>query len=309
MLFERKQVVLAKIEAEAGTGETPDGTDAVKCDIVDVTVDGKSLTDLAVRNSIRAAPRRFVNKVVDATIRVALKGSGAAGTPSEISPLLQSCALKETISAGTSVAYSPTSDATEMKTCTLWIFKDGLCVKAAGCMSELSLAHVAGEYSVLTFSVKGKFTSAGDVENPTPTYDVVDPIEVKAGGFEFGAYDAAVMRDFNFSTTNKLVARPNVNAADGLEPYTVPERDPQFSATIEAVLEATNSFWADFIARDTVELAFAHGSVAGNIVEFAAPAANYDPPKFAGEESILMYNLSGQLLESVGDDDFTLTFK
>ena len=309
MLFERNQIVLAKIEATAGTDSAPAGTDAVKCDLADVTVDGKQLTDLAVRGSISAEPRRFVNKTVKATIRVAVKGSGAAGTASEISPLLQACALEETVSAGVSVAYTPLNTAADMKTCTIWIYKDGLCVKAVGCMGELSFVGQAGEFAVFTFDMQGKFASAGDVTNATPTYDDVDPVEVKAAGFEFGAYTTAVARNFGFNTGNNLVARPNVNAADGLEPFMVTGRDPQWNSTIEAVLEATNPFWGDFIDRDSVALEFTHGSVAGNIVVFAAPAANYDAPKFAGEDSIQMYNLSGQLLEDSGEDNFSLTFK
>lgn len=309
MLFERNQVVLAKIETTSGTDAAPVGTDAVKCDLVDVSVDGKQLTDLAVRNSISAEPRRFANKTVKATIRVAVKGAGAAGSAPEISPLLQACALEETLSAGVSAAYTPLNTAADMKTCTIWIQKDGLCIKAVGCMGELTFMGQAGEFAVFTFDMQGKFSSASDVTNATPTYDDVDPVEVKAAGFELGTYTTAVARNFGFNTGNNLVARPNVNAADGLETFMVTARDPQWNSTIEAVLEATNPFWGDFIDRDTVALEFTHGSVAGNIVVFAAPAANYDAPKFAGEESVQMYNLSGQLLESTAEDNFSLTFK
>jgi hypothetical protein len=310
MLFERNQVVLAKGEgATPGTDASPTGTDAIKCGLVDVTVDGKQLNDLAVRSSISAEPRRFVNKTVRISIPVAVKGSGAAGTAPEIDPLLQACALKATTSAGVSVAYTPLNTAADMKTCTIYVYKDGLVIKAVGCMGELTFNGQAGEFATFTFDMQGKFASASDASNPTPTYDDVDPIEVKTYGFSFGSYNDAVARNFGFTSGNNLVSRPNINAADGLEPFMVTARDPQWSSTIEAVLEVTNTFWGDFIDRDTVALDFAHGTVAGNTVEFAAPAANYDAPRMAGEDSIQMYNLSGQLLESSGKDNFTITFK
>lgn len=309
MLFERNQVLLAKVEVTPGTDAVPVGTDAVKCGIVDVSVDGKQLTDPSVRNSISAEPRRYVNKTVKISIPVAVKSAGAAGSAPECAALLQACALKQTLSAGVSAAYAPVNTVADMKTCTIHIHKDGLAIKAVGCMGELSFAGQAGEFAMFTFDMQGKFASAADVANPTPTYDAVDPEEVKDAGFEFGAYTAAVARSFGFTTGNNIVSRPNVNAADGLEPYIVTARDPQWNSNIEAVLEATNSFWADFIARDTVALAFVHGATAGNIVEFSGPKANFDAPKLGGEDSIGMYSLAGQLLETTAADNFTLTFK
>jgi hypothetical protein len=309
MLFERNQVVLVKVEGTPGTDAVPVGTDAVKCGVVDVSIDGKQLSDPSVRNSISAEARRYVNKTVKVSIPVAVKGSGAAGSAPECAALLQACALKQTLSAGVSAAYTPVNVAADMKTCTIHIHKDGFAIKAVGCMGELTFVGQAGEYALFTFDMQGKFSSAADATNPTPTYDAVDPEEVKASGFEFGAYKEAVARNFGFNTGNNIVSRPNVNAADGLEPYIVTARDPQWNSNIEAVLEATNPFWADFIARDSVTLAFVHGSTAGNIVEFSGPKANFDAPKLGGEDSINMYSLTGQLLETTGEDNFSITFK
>lgn len=312
MLFERNQVVLAKIETTPGSDISPAGADAIKCGVVDVSVDGKQLNDIAVRNSISAEPRRFVNKTVRMTITVAVKGSGDAKTPPEISPLLQSCALKEVIISTVGqekVTYTPLNTAANMKTCTIYVYKDGLVIKAVGCMGELTFNGQAGEFAIFTFEMQGKFLAAADATNPTPTYDATEAEEVKNYGFDFGSYDEAVARNFGFSTGNNLVSRPNVNALDGLEPFVVTARDPQWNSNIEATLEATNPFWDDFINRDTVALGFTHGATSGNIVEFAAAKANYDAPRFASEDSINMYNLAGQLLETNGEDNFTLTFK
>jgi len=312
MLFERNQVVLVKTETERGVNAAPVAANAISCGIVDISVDGKQLDDPTVRNSIRTQPRKFINKIVRVTIPALIKGSGDAKTPPKISPLLQACALKETITTTEGqekVEYTPLNADADMKSCTIFVYIDGLVVKAVGCMGELSCNAAAGEYGALNFSMQGKFLSAGDEANPVVAADTVNAIECKSYGLNFDTYDDAVIRNFGFVTGNTLVARPNVNAADGIEPFCIPARDPLWNAKIEAVLESSRSFWADYINSGTIDMAFTHGTQAGNIFMFSASKANVDAPKFSGENSVKMYDLGGQLLETTTEDEFTLTFK
>lgn len=309
MLFTRNQVLLAKTETTKGVDATPDGTNAIKCDVVNPNVAGKEIVIPAVRSSISAVAKKFVNKTVSFSIPVAVKASGAAGTAPEISPLLKACAMTEAIATDTSVTYKPTNSDSNMSSCTIYLYKDGLLIKAVGCVGNMKFQGVAGEYALFTFEMEGIFTSATDASNPTPTYDSTDPVEVKSAGFSFGTWSDAVARSFHFETGNNIKQRPNVNAADGLAANVITSRDPSYSATIEAVLEATNSFWGDFKNRDKVALDFAVGSVAGNKVSFSMPKANFNPPTFNDEDSLQMYELSGQLLEDSSEDNFTIVFE
>jgi len=314
MLFERNQVLLAGIEDEAGELETLTGAaNAIKCGVVSADVDGRQLSDPYVRNSISAEPERFVNKTVRFSIPVAVKGAGTAGTVPEFGPLLRACALKQSIvlvsEVPTKVEYTPRNKPAEMETCSIYLYKDGLVIQASGCMGELTFMGQSGEFAMFTIDMQGKFVIAKDEANPTPTYQAVDPVEVKDAGFAFGSWEDAVARSFGFSTGNNLVSRPNVNADDGLEPFMVTARNPRWQARIEAVLEDDNTFWADYISRDTVDLSFTHGSEAGNIVEMTAAKANFAAPRADGEDSILMYDLGGQLLETTAEDNFKMTFK
>ena len=308
-LFERNQVVLAKVESTKGTDASPTGSDAILCDVVNPTVDGQSLENTVVRNSISAAPQKFVNKTVKATIVVRAKGSGTAGTPPEFSPLLQCSGLKETATATTKVEYKPVNSASDQKTATLYIYKDGLLIKAVGGMANMSFSGRYGEYGSFTFEYEGIFAGAVDASNPTPTDDATEPVEMKSEGFSFGSWEDAVAREFGFETGNTIISRGNINSDTGLMPFLITERNPQWNSNIEAVLEATNTFWGDYQDRDTVALSLTHGATTGNIVEFAAPKANFNAPTFNGESSINMYELGGQLLENSGEDNFTLTFK
>lgn len=309
MLFTRNQVLLVKTEPIRGTDALPVGTNAVKCAVVNPTVNGKEIIDPAVRNSISALAKKYVNKTVSFSIPVAVKASGAAGTAPEIAPLLQACAMSEAIVADTSVTYKPTNTDSVMTACTIYLYKDGLLIKAVGCMGNMKFQGNSGEYALFTFEMQGIFSDALDASNPTTTYDATDPVEVKSAGFSFGSWDDAVARNFSFDTGNNIKQRANVNASDGLAANAITARDPVYQTTIEAVLEATNSFWADFIARDTVALDFVIGSAAGNKVSFAMPVANYDAPKMSDEDSLQMYGISGQLLESSSEDNFSIIFE
>lgn len=310
MLFERNQALLAKIETTPGTDAIPvAASNAVASGVVGITIDSTEINSITIKNSISASPTAYSGHTATLSIPVELKGSGTAGTAPEISPLLQCCACKET-KTDSAVSYAPVNSAASMKTSTIYLYRDGLCFKIVGCSGNFILSCPAGEYAVITFNIQGKVASIADAANPTGmVYQSVNPVEVKNYGFAFGEWEDAVARDFGFETGNTVSARKNINAVDGLEPFFVTARNPLWNSNIEAVLEATNSFWSDFQNRDTVTLGFTHGSTSGNIIEFEAPAANFDAPGMSSEDSINMYALSGQMLESDGEDNFTLTFK
>lgn len=314
MLKDRNQVLLVKIEATKGTDAEPTAADnAVLCAVVNPTVDGQSLENPVVRNSISAAPEKFINKKMTFQIQLPLKGSGTAGVAPEFGSLLQGCGLGETVTSTTGsekVEYSPVSSDSAMKTDTIYLYKDGILFKGLGCAGNFSSTNRAGELPMLTFDMEGKFGGVTDSSNPaSPVYDETEPIEVKSYGFKFGTWGSGVIREFNFETGNTVNTRSNINAADGIESSGISARDPRYSATVEAVPEATHPFWGNYISRDTSALEFKHGTTSGNIVEFSAPKANYAAPTSNSEDGIFMYSVGGQLLEDSGNDNFKLTFK
>lgn len=314
MLLERNQVLLAKIETTRGVDAEPAAsTDAILAAVVNPTVDGQSIENPVVRNSISAMPEKFVNKEMSFQIQVPLKGSGEPEVPPEFGPLLRACGLGETITTtegSEKVEYSPVSSDSSMKSATIYLYKDGIKYVATGCMGNVSSSNAAGELPMLTFNMTGKFVSVSDSTNPaSPVYDETEPIEVKSYGFKFGTWANGVIRNFDFETGNTVTTRKNINAADGIEASGITGRNPTYSATVEAVPEATHPFWQNYTTRATSALEFKHGTTSGNIVEFSAPKANYGSPSSSGEDGVFMYQVNGQLLEDSGDDNFKLTFK
>lgn len=307
MLFSRNQVLCAKIETTRSTDASPTGADAILCGEVFPTIDGTELSRISVRDSISALQKKYTKKKVSFSIAVELKGSGSAGTAPEWAALLRSCGAKETVDAGVSCAYTPENQDADMDTCTIYLYKDGRVWKAVGCMGNFSISMEAGQYPIATFTMAGKLSNVVDASNPTPTYDSGDPVQLQSLGFSFGAWDDAVMRNFSFASGNTIGDRDDLNSADGYKGAFISAHDPTWSARIEAVLEATASFFSDFLDSDTVIFDITHGTVGGNIIEFDAPKAGYAAPVPAGENSLEMYDLGGQLLESVSEDNWVLT--
>lgn len=310
----RNQMVLAKVEALKGMDAAPTAVNAILSDLVDVSFDVQKISMPEVRRSLAEAAERIGRKKAVFTIKVALKGSGAAGTAPEISALLQCCALKETVVSTVGfeeVNYKPVSAEADMKTATIYHYCDGRLVKAVGCTGNYTISAPPGEVGIITFNISGKLTFNGDAAMLTGEsfQDVVAPV-VESGGFVFGTFDTAVVGDFSLESGNNIIDRMDINSAGGLKTSTVVSRNPTWSATVEATTEAVKAWFENFEDRIQEEISFTIGSVSGNKVLILLPKAVInDGVNLTNNNGIASFNLSGQAVEDAGDDNYTLTFK
>jgi hypothetical protein len=314
-LLIRNQLLLAKVETTKGEDATPTpAANAILADLVDVSFDIQKIQSPEVRRSISEAPERPGRQKANFTIRAALKGSGAAGTPPEIAPLLQCCALKQTlvVTVGSEEAnYKPVSAEADMKTATVHLFYDGRAVKAVGCTGNFSISAPPGEIGIITFNLQGSLTFNGDVELPTgEAYQDVTAAVVESGGFGFGSFATAVVNSFTLESGNNIIDRLDINSAGGLHSSLVVSRNPSWNAAVEATTEAVKDWWANFTDRVKEAISLTIGATAGNIVEIELPQALLnDGVTPSNNNGIVTFNLSGQALEDSGDDNYTLTFK
>lgn len=306
------QLTLVKVETTPGVDAAPVKTaDAINCYGHMPRFDISILDYPVVRASISAAKKRLGRKMVGFSITCPLKSSGTAGTAPEIDALLQACAHKPAISAGVSVAYKPASAEADHKTVTIWHYLDGKITKAVGCMGNFTINLPPGQYPTITFEMRGKLASHADGALVTgPTLQTTEPVIVESSGMSFGAFDGAVVKDFSYQSNMSVVDRLDINSSEGILGTRVTSRDPRWSSTVENTLEATHAWFADFTGRVEEALDLVVGTVAGNIVEFAVPKAcidsGLDP---SGQDGVVVLPLSGQALESAGDDNITITFK
>jgi hypothetical protein len=310
----RNQILLAKIETNKGVDAEPAVANAILTDLVDVSFDVQKITMPEVRRSLAEAAERIGRKKAVFTIKAALKGSGTAGTPPEISALLQCCALKQTIDSTEgleNVNYKPVSAEADMKTATIYHYCDGRLVKAVGCTGNYTISAPPGEVAIITFNVSGKLSFNGDAAMLTGEsfQDVVAPV-VESGGFVFGSFATAVVNDFSLESGNNIIDRLDINSVGGLKTSMVVSRNPTWSAAVEATTEAVKAWFDNFEDRVKEQVSFLIGSVSGNKVEILLPQAVInDGLNLTNNNGIASFNLSGQAVENTGDDNYTLTFK
>ena len=310
-LLNRNQLLLVKVETNYGVDATPVASANTTLTFpVDTSLDIAQIQQNAVRASISAQKKRLGRKMVNFTITTDLKGSGAAGTPPEIGALLQACGYAQTIDTGVSVIYKPVSAAASMKSVTIYFYYDGRLRKAVGCMGNVSINTPPGETPTITFTMRGKLVS--DADASLPASSVVQstvPVVVESAGMSFGSFDAAVVRSFQYDSGNNLVDRSDINSAEGVAGTFLTERDPKWTATVEATTEATKTWVGNLEARTEEALDITIGTVAGNIVTLTMPKCTIDggtDPK--NDNGMIVFNLSGAALENAGNDNIEIKF-
>jgi len=202
------------------------------------------------------------------------------------------------------VAYATRAPADAKTTMTFYHYLGKHLVKVHGARADFSLAFPAGEMASAQFSVRGRFGGLTDVDTPAGDYwnKLIPPV-VESAGVLFGSFGAGVIPELGFTSGNKLSERPDVNSEDGLKGLRYGRRDPRWSATVEAELEATHPFWANLRARTEFPLNAQAGSVAGNIVQVWIRRASTLGNDLANKENILHYGLSGQIHAVPGQND------
>lgn len=167
--------------------------------------------------------------------------------------------------------------------------------KAVDVRGDFNLNFPAGALATGRFSVRGLFGGVSDAATPAGDYfNQTMPPTVESAGVLFGSYSGAVVPELSFTSGNQLTERPDMNSPKGIKGFRYGKRDPRWSATVEAELEATHPFWADLRNRTEWPLNAKAGSVDGNIVQVWVRRASTAGNALQDKENILHYGLSGQ---------------
>jgi len=168
-LLLRKRLILIETESSYGVDPTPTGTDAVLVRDLNIT---PQQSDVVNRDLIRpylgASEQLLANTRVECTFSVELAGSGTAGTAPQYGKALRACGLNEVVSAGASVAYSPTSSS--FKSVTIHYNIDGVRHKVTGARGTFTLNANVGEIPSIDFTFTGIYNAPDDSALPSVTY-------------------------------------------------------------------------------------------------------------------------------------------
>ena len=305
LLFRRK-IVLAKVESTYGVDVTPDGADnailtsnmsitPIQANMIDRNLDRAELgNDISIHSNVHVA----------CSFDVELAGSGTAGTEPGWGVLLRGCGFDETIVPATSVAYAPVS--TGFDSLTIYYNVDNQLHKLTGCMGTVSFSVNADSLPMMTFNFTGLYNAP--VTSALPTADVsgfIQPLPVNDTNTTAATLDGQtlVMESFTADMANDVQYRNLVNN----EKVLIVDRAPTGSVSFEAPALSSKNWFTTAIADGTSAMSIVHGTTAGNIITFGAPAVQVTEPSYEESQGQVMINANLRFIPNLGDDELTVT--
>ncbi len=288
-------ILRAKIESTYGT----DPTTANSANLIAVVRDS-----ISWRAAAEPVQRKFLNGGVapnigfntmptaEVTFSVELRGNrrnggtqldisnGTSTQALEIDPLLRACGLAATYtaagtpgsegsSAGTrdgfvTYNHSFAADSEGASVTIDWLSADKL-HKLTGCKGTFRLRAAAGKPATIDFTFRGKWATPADSNislSGASWLDTLPPL-FQGSSITIGSY-SPVLSDIEFDLGNELVRRDDASSTYGVRGYLIADTMPKARLNPEAVTEATNTFWADWLNSTSRLVTIPIGSTGGN---------------------------------------------
>jgi hypothetical protein len=312
MALTRKKFLIAKIESTYGTDPSPvGGSDAVQVSSLEITpIESDNVQAAAFQGFLGNSTRSTLvaNKRVSVTFDVELGGSGAAGTAPAFGPLLKSCGLSETISAGVSVTYAPVS--ASFSSATIYCFYDGTQHKITGARGSVSFNMAAGQFGVMSFNFIGIYNAPDGtalsgsftVANQAAALEVNDTNVTTA---TFHGVTGVRLESFDLALNNELLYKETASNKEVI----ITNRAAGGTAVIEAPAIGTTDFFAKAVATATGASSFVLGATAGNIVTLNAAQTDITGCSYADTNGVIALSMPYLALPTTaGNNEMSLVF-
>ena len=315
MLF-RNKTLLAKIESPYGTDAVPTGTDAILTSNLRIQpYTGQTVSRDNDRSNLGGQSVININPNAIVEFDVELAGAGTAGNAPAWAPLLLACGFAESDSSptGTSKIYNLIS--TAFPGITLYFYHDGQRHKIIGGRGDMSCSLTRGEIPKMSFIFTGQYeTPTAATPSGADVSDFISPIAVtntNTPTFTMGGSPLVDLRaeSFNFALNNQVVPRNIINANE----ISITDRGVTGGTVFEAVLPSTKDWFTDAFESDSgvnlQAINLVHGTVAGNILEFSAPAVQATLNGQNDSEGIIVYDTGLNFTPVSGNDEITITVR
>lgn len=247
------------------------------------------------------------------TLTLPLKGAGTAGDVPECGALLRACGMSETITADDGsgngrVVYQPVSEGFESAT-VYWI-TDNQVQRITGARATFTLNLVAGSDPTIEVAFTGEynrpeaFTLDGEYEE---TITEVPVNEQNTSNYSVHGYEGCG-QSLTVTQNNTVSWRNLINCVGAH----ITDRQSTGQVNIEAPDLATKDYFAEIESHQQVKtgpITLTHGTVAGNIFEFSAPAAQLSSISDQDQDGYVHWQMDARFLPVNGDDEYTLTFR
>jgi hypothetical protein len=313
----KKTVILAKVEATAGTDATPAGaTDAIQVSNMSITpVDAKMANINTVTPWFGGAFDLTSTSSVKISFDVLMGGSGTAATAPAWGQLLLGTAMAEVTGLLTPnrVEYNPITDS--LKTLSIYYYDDGVLHKALGCMGNVKLSAKSGEAPKFTFDFVGVDGIPTAAANATAVLSAwkTPPVITKANVVDitFGCTYAtgALSGGTAYNSSGLTLDWGNTVAFSPLlSTETVVLSDRAVKGAMELDLSAAQEVTqiAAVKANTLTSLGFTIGTATGNKIILFAPAVQLMNPRKAEFNGQRLIGFDMHLRPSAGNDEIKL---
>ena len=235
------------------------------------------------------------------TVDALAKPTGTAGTAPSVAELFKICGLKETVVAGTSVAYTPDSISVIGKATA---YLDGYKRDITGMVGSFTFNATVGATAKFSFSLKG-FTTFEEAEEPNPAvvldtakpYIVNTIAAVTLGGATVNLESA----DFDYGAA--------IESSSGTEENEYYISDFKPTVKVKAIkVKGNSSHWTQLKTTEIKELIITLGTAAGSKLTFKA---SYCAPSDTNESDSggkVVYERTWACQNSAGNDNFEIKY-
>ena len=307
-LLTRKRVILIETESSYGTDPTPAATDVVLVTDLSITPQSSDVVNRdVVRPYLGSSEQLLANARVECTFSVELAGSGTAGTAPRYGSALKATGLSETVSSGTSVTYAPVSSS--FSSVTIHYNVDGVRHKVTGCRGSFTISAEVGSIPTIDFTFTGIYNAPTDTALPTVTYgNQATPLIFKNGntsGFQLLSY-AGALQSLTMDLGVSTVYRELVG---GTKEVIITDRASNGSVTIEAPTIAQKDYFTAALTDSTLgNLAFLHGTTAGNKVQLTSSKVDIGDVNYGEMDGVAMLEIPYTLVPSSANNEFSLIY-
>lgn len=238
----RVEALAAKVQSALGTDSVPTAAEnAVRgirgfwTALSDEYVWDNMRDDIVSGTLIEEIPGVPHGHMINFGFTVELKGAGAAYSATvlpEVDPLLVACGLLRTVddTLGTeTVEYTLADDGHELTS--IYVWAGGQVHKLVDCRGTMRWDAPAGTQARATFQMQGRVTEVSAEATPAATYDATEAPAIVNAGFGItpngGSLWTPNFSQFSLDLDNNIVRLDDGNAADGIEQFAVPAREPR----------------------------------------------------------------------------------
>jgi hypothetical protein len=298
-LLTRKRVIKVKVETTKGTKVAGDQALLVEDLEINPTADfvERSGTGLYLGHSVAGV---VGSKTGECSFSAELRGNGSSGLEVGLAILLQACGFKQAAQV-----YSVHSAHADQKTISIDVYEDGVKKSLAGCSGNVVFEADTGGRMLCNFTFSGVWQAVVDAALPAYAPSTTAPMFLKNATFVH-ASQSIKLGKVSLDMACQVVKRADADAAEGVLYYMVANFLPTINLDLEADKVAGYDYYGVWGANTTAAISLALNDGTDKVT-FTIPAAQAREITDGDRDGIAIYDWTGQLNHSSGNDCITIT--